>query len=147
MVFGYFPHKETCDTLSEYMVSYRLQDNSSTNEEVVLRYVKKVKCRHGIGIPTTCVYQNYGDKTDFNVRAMFYQSYFSLPVLHNILHHFFAWTFYNFTCFPINEGYILRITNYGYDKYFSISAHGKSGGSRDEKVKVKYQKKKKVKWC
>ena len=29
-------------------------------EGVILRYMEKVKSRHGIGIPTTRGYQNYG---------------------------------------------------------------------------------------
>ena len=36
---------------------------------------------------------------------------------------------------------IVRIKNYGYDKYFSIYAWRKSGGSCDAKVKVIYHKK------
>ena len=32
-------------------------------------------------------------KTGFNVRAMFAQSYFALPILHNILHHFLLGNF------------------------------------------------------
>ena len=28
----------------------------------VLLYIKKVKSRHGIGIPTTCGYRHYGNK-------------------------------------------------------------------------------------
>ena len=38
--------------------------------------------------------------------------------------------------------YIKRITKYDYDKYFSIYAWGKSGGSCDAKVK---EKKKEIK--
>ena len=72
---------------------------------------------------------------------MFVESYFSLPVLYNILHHFFALKFYHFNCLPILEGDIIRITNYDYDIYFSISVWGKSDGSCDAEVKVKYQKK------
>ena len=47
-----------------------------------------MKLRHGIGLPTTCDYQHCGEKW-FNVRAVLAQSYFALPVLHNILHHLF----------------------------------------------------------
>ena len=81
-------------------------------------------------------------KKGFNVRAMFAQSYFALPVLHNVLHHFFSWAFYHFTCLPILEGYIIIITNYEYDKYFSISTWGKSGASCDIKTKKKNTRKK-----
>ena len=81
-------------------------------------------------------------KTGFNVRATFDQSYFAPPVLHNILHHFFAWKFYHFTYLPILEGYIIKITNYYYDKYFSIDAWENLGVSCDAKVKLKYHKKK-----
>ena len=49
---------------------------------------------------------------------------------------------YDFTYLPILEGDIIRITNYEYDKYSSISAWGKPGGSCDEKVKEKSRKKK-----
>ena len=36
------------------------------------------------------------------------------------------------------------MTNYDYDKYFSISAWGKPGVSCDAKVKEKYQREEKV---
>ena len=72
---------------------------------------------------------------------MFYQSYFGLLIFHNILHHCFAWKFYNFTFLPIFEVGIISITNNDYDKYFSIEAWGKPGGSCDAKVKEKHQKK------
>ena len=65
---------------------------------------------------------------------------FSLPVLHNILNIVFAWKFYHFTCLRIPERYIIRITKYDYDKYFSIAAWRKLGGSCDAKVKGKPQK-------
>ena len=39
------------------------------------------------------------------------------------------------------EGDIVRITNCDYDKYFSIAAWGKSGGTCDAKLRGKYQKK------
>ena len=41
------------------------------------------------------------------------------------------------------EGYITRIENYDYDKYFSISAWRKSVGSCDAKLKGKYHQKRK----
>ena len=72
---------------------------------------------------------------------MFTQYYFALPVLHNILHHSFAWTFYHFTCLPIFEGDIISITNYYYEKYFSVAAWEKPGGSCGIKSKVKHHKK------
>ena len=71
---------------------------------------------------------------------MFAKYYFVLPLIHNILHHFFTWAFFHLTCLPILEGYILPIENYDYDKYFSTAAWGKSGGTCDAKVKGKYQK-------
>ena len=74
-------------------------------------------------------------KKGFNVRDMFAQCYFALPVNHNTLHHFFAWKFYHFTCLNILEGAIIRITKYDHDRYFSISAWGKSVGSFDAKEK------------
>ena len=110
-----------------------------------MRYINKVKPRKGFGPPTTCGYQNCGEKTCFNVRAMFAQYEFASTVLQNILHHFFAWEFCRFTCLPITKGCIVQITNHDYDKYFSISALEKSGGTCDPKVKGKYQKKKKGK--
>ena len=64
-------------------------------------------------------------KTGFNVRATFDQSYFAPPVLHNILHHFFAWKIYYFTCLTTPKGDIILITNYDNYKYFSIAAWGK----------------------
>ena len=66
---------------------------------------------------------------------MFDQSHFILPMFHNISHHFFACKFYHFTCLPILEGYVISITSYEYDKYFSTGAWGKPGGSCDAKVK------------
>ena len=69
----------------------------------------------------------------FNIRAMFSQSYFALPVNHNTLHNFLDCKFYHFTCLPILEGAIIMITNCDYDKYFSISAQVKQGGSFDSK--------------
>ena len=39
------------------------------------------------------------------------------------------------------EGDIVHITNYDYDKYFSIPAWGKSGVTCDAKERGKYQKK------
>ena len=79
-------------------------------------------------------------KTGFNVRDMFHQYYFSLSVNHNTL-HFFAWTFYHFTCLPILEGDVIRIPDYEYDKYLSISTYG---GNQLDRVmgEKKYQKKK-----
>ena len=50
------------------------------------------------------------------------QYYFALTLVQNILNQFFAWTFYYFTCLNILEGDIIKITDYDYDKYFSISA-------------------------
>ena len=52
-----------------------------------MRYINKVKSRHGIGIPAVCGYQNFGEKIVFNVRAMFSQSYFFFPILYNILYN------------------------------------------------------------
>ena len=100
-----------------------------------MKYINKVKYRHGIGLPKTCGYQYCIEKTGYNDRDMFSQSYFALPLRNYIFHHFFAWTFYHFTCLPIMGVYISRITNHDYDKYFSIYEWGKSGGTCDAKVK------------
>ena len=86
--FGWSPHKDPCDILSEDLVSHIFQAHSSKNEGGVLRYLNKVKLRHGIGLPKTRGNQHCVVKTDFNVRAIFSQYYFSLPVLHTILHLF-----------------------------------------------------------
>ena len=72
-------------------------------------------------------------KTGFNVRAIFAQYYFALPVDHITLHYFFAWKFYYFACLPILEGDITRIANNDYDENFIISELGKSGGPCDVK--------------
>ena len=79
------------------------------------------KSRRGIRLPTICEDQNCGKETGFCGRAMFVQYNFALPVLHNILHHFFACKFYHFTCLTVLEGDMVWITNYDYNKYFSIS--------------------------
>ena len=101
---------------------------------IVLDHIKKIKYLYSIGIPPTCGYQHCGKKSGFIVRDMFDQSYFALPVLHNIL-HLFKWKFYYFTCFPKLEEYILRISRYFYDQYFSISELKESCVSCDAKVK------------
>ena len=90
-----------------------------------MRYTKKVKYRHVIGTPATCGYQHFFEKSGFNDRAIFAQSYFVLPVLHNILHHYSQWMFYHFT-------------------FSSLSAWGKSYGTCEAKAKEKHQKKRKV---
>ena len=87
--FGCSPHKYTYDILTEDLVSCIFQACSLQKESVVLRYIKKVKYRHGIGPPKTCLYQNCVEKTGFNVRAMFSQYYFVSPVLHDTLYHFY----------------------------------------------------------
>ena len=89
--------------------------------------INKVKPIYAIVTQTTCGYQRCGKTTGFIVRDIFAQSYLTLPVNHNSLHNYFAWTFYHFTCFPVLEGDIIRIANYDYDKYFSISTWGKPG--------------------
>ena len=68
--------------------------------------------------------------------AMFY---FVLPLLHNILYLFFAWTFYHFACLPILELDIVRISNYDHDKYFRIAACRKSGVPVDARFELKYK--------
>ena len=47
---------------------------------------------------------------------------------------------FHFNCLPILEGDIVRISNHDYDKYFSIYAWGKSGGTCDTKVKENTRK-------
>ena len=102
----------------------------------VLRYINKVKSRHGIELPTTCGYQNCGEKRVLMLELclldlIFHYQYYTTYCI------FFHWAFYHFTCLPILRGDIIRITNYDNDKYFTIAAWGESGGSRDAKVKEK----------
>ena len=59
--FGSSLHKYTYGIFSENLVSHRLQAHSSIKEGVVLRYINKVKSRHGIRLPKTCGYQNCGE--------------------------------------------------------------------------------------
>ena len=90
----------------------------------------------GIGTPITCAYHHSSDKIGFNVRAIFDQYCYELPVLHHILHLHFQWKFYQFTCLLLLEVDTVCIINYDYDKYISIFACGKSGGICDAKVKL-----------
>ena len=122
------------------MVSSRIESYSSKKIGINLDYIKKVKFRHFIGISTTCGYQYFGEKTGFNVGAMFALFYFALLVLHNIFNPFFAWMFYHLTCLPILEGDIICISNYYYEKYFSIYAWVNSGVPGDAKVKDIYNR-------
>ena len=55
------------------------------------------------------------------------------------MYPFFQWKFYHFAYLLILEGVIVRISNYDYDKYFSIDAWVKSGGPDYSKVKEKYR--------
>ena len=101
-----------------------------------MRYINKVKYIHGVGLPTIFSYHNCGDKTCFIVRAMFAQYYFYYQY-YTTYYIFFFMDILPFSCLPILEGDIVRIINYEYDKYFSIDAWRKSGGTCDTKVKVK----------
>ena len=74
---------------------------------------------------------------------MFAKYYFSLLILHNILPNFLLERFYHFNFLTVLGGCIIRVTNYYYGKYFSISILVKSGGSCDAKVKLIYYKKRK----
>ena len=133
MGFGYLPHKNTCDILSEDLVLHRFQACLSKNEGGVLGYTKgKIKTRHWN--TNNLWLSSLWWKTGFNDRDIFVQYYFSLPLLHNILHHFY-WKLHHLNCLPILEGDIIRITNYEYDQYFSIYAWWKLGVSCDAKVK------------
>ena len=98
-----------------------------------MSYIKKVKYRHGIGIPATCRYHNCGDKIGLKFKDMFDQSFFEFTVLHII--YIFLCTFYHFTCLPIIIGDIMSIKNFDYDEYFSITALGKSGVTCDAKLR------------
>ena len=57
-----YPHKNTCDILSEYFISSIFQAYSSKNLGILFRYTMKVKSIHSIGILTTCEYQHCGEK-------------------------------------------------------------------------------------
>ena len=57
-----YPPKDTCDIFSEDFISHILQAYSSKNQGGVLRYITKVKSRHGILLPTICGYQDCGEK-------------------------------------------------------------------------------------
>ena len=74
-----------------------MQAYSSKSEGGVLRYINKSKSRNGIRLPKTCGYQNCDEETGFNVRAIFARSYFTLPVLYNVLYNFY----WNFTILPV----------------------------------------------
>ena len=54
--------KDTCDILSEILVSQMLQEFSSINEGDVLRYINKAKPGHEIVPPRTCGYKHCGKK-------------------------------------------------------------------------------------
>ena len=41
--FVYYPHKDTCDSLSENLLPQGLQAYSSINEGGALRYIKKIQ--------------------------------------------------------------------------------------------------------
>ena len=60
--FSFYSYKDTCDILSENVVSHRFQAYSSTTEGGVLRYINKDESRHVIGISTICGSQNIGEK-------------------------------------------------------------------------------------
>ena len=127
LVFGCYPHRENCDILSEHLVSHRLQSYLSIKQGGLFMYINNVKSRHVIRLPTTCGYHR--------VIYMYSKSYFSVPVNHNTLHHFFASTFYHFPCLHILKEAVISITNYNYGKYFSIAAWVIFGVSYDSKVK------------
>ena len=61
--FYCYLYKNTCDILSENLVSHIFQAYSSINEGDVLRYTNKVKSRHGIGLST-----NFGNQNFVNTR-------------------------------------------------------------------------------
>ena len=98
-----------------------------------------MKSRHGIVIPTTffigiVVRKQISISELCLLNVTFRYQYYKKYCI------FFSSTFYHFKYFSILEGYIVRFTNYDYDKYFSMAAWGKLGGSCDEQVKLRYQK-------
>ena len=113
-----------CDIFSWYLVSHILQAYSSNKVGSVLKYINKVKSRHGIGLPETCGYQSFGEKQVLMLEICLLTTSIKQ---HNIA-YCFAWKFYFFTWFPILEGYIIEIKNYDCDKYFIIFALGEPGG-------------------
>ena len=60
--FGCYPHKDSCDISSKYLLSHRLQASSSKNEGVVLIYIDKIKSRHDVVLPKTCGYKHCGEQ-------------------------------------------------------------------------------------
>jgi hypothetical protein len=100
----------------------------------ITEYIKRIKTRFGIGVPTTCTYQYCGDTLNLNIAAMFVQLIFAFDLLHNSVHHFFAWTFVHFT--PVvrfNEERIYAF-NGGTDIDFILTVWGAGGGREEAKV-------------
>ena len=60
--FGFYSHNDNCDILSYNLVSQRLHAYYLINEGDILRSINQMKSRHGTGLPTTCSYQNCGEK-------------------------------------------------------------------------------------
>ena len=108
-----------------------------------MRYLNKVNSRHGIRIPTTSGCQHCGEKHILMLQLCLLNIFFNISTTQHIVYFFLD--ILPFTCLPILEGDIISMTNYDYDKHFSISAGGEYGGLCDAKVRGKYQKNEKKK--
>ena len=92
---------------------------------------KRVKSRHGIGLQSTCEYQNCVEKEVLFVKAMFDQSFFVMLVIHSTLRHFLL-EILSFHLFDYFGRRYNKDKNYDCDKYFSIFKSGKTVRSCDE---------------
>ena len=87
-----------------------------------------------MGVPTICAYQYCGDTSNLNIAAMFVQLIFAFDLLHNSVHHFFAWTFVHFTPVVRVNGERIYLFNDGTDIDFILAAWGAGGGREEAKV-------------
>ena len=97
----------------------------------VTEYIERIKTQFGIGVPTTCTYQNCGDTLNLNIAAMVVQLIFGFYLLHNSVYHFFAWTFVHFTPVVRVKRERICVFNDRTDIDFILAAWG-AGGSREE---------------
>ena len=97
--FGYTntPHKDKKDTFNEKTMKEDINCLRTLKSGKITKYIEKINAQFGIGVPTTCAYQYCGDTFNINIEAMFVQLIFSFDILHNSVHHFFAWIFVHST--------------------------------------------------
>ena len=65
---------------------------------------------------------------------MFVQLIFAFDLLHNSVHHFFAWTFVHFTPVVRVNGERIYLFNDGTDIDFILASWGAGGGREEAKV-------------